>query len=450
VNNPSLQLEGFGIAFGDRIVLASIDLSIDRRGATVIVGPGGAGKSTLLRTLVGLNDAQPSLRTWGTVRIDGKEAHMAKRRRNPPTATQAAQRRLALVVQDARFLTSSIRENLASGLPARGSYTQTEQEVILRKLLTENGLSELCDVLDNDVITLPLGQQRRLAIVRASASDPLILCIDEGSADLDEEESKKLLSLLRQQATKRAILFVTHNQRHARELGGTTVLVAGGRIVAEQVTAEFFKKPINEAAERFVRTGGCNLPSPNASADELGDSVAPLPLPAEAKQTTSRFAGPRGFYWLKPQKIAGVPRPGIIADLEDDLDALARLGITTLVTLEEDVTVPPETLRQFGIQPLLFPIVDMQPPSLGMATELCTEVARLVANNEKVAIHCRAGLGRTGTVLACLLVWEGKPALDSLEIVRGINPRFIQSSEQVAFLGTFESWLRDSAAAARH
>lgn len=61
---------------------------------------------------------------------------------------------------------------------------------------------------------------------------------------------------------------------------------------------------------------------------------------------------------------------------------------------------------------------------------------------EVVAFHCRAGLGRTGTLLACQLIWSGERAIRAIERVRQINPRAIQSDEQVAFLRAFELAVR--------
>ena len=68
-----LSLRNFGVSFGDRVVLSDVNLDIPDRGVTVLVGPSGSGKSTLLRTVCGLNDAQPSLETWGQARYGGDE-----------------------------------------------------------------------------------------------------------------------------------------------------------------------------------------------------------------------------------------------------------------------------------------------------------------------------------------------------------------------------------------
>jgi len=137
-----------------------------------------------------------------------------------------------------------------------------------------------------------------------------------------------------------------------------------------------------------------------------------------------------------------VPRPGIVATLEHDLDGLRRLGVSTLVTLEESRTVDPSLLAPLQMASIHFPILDMGAPRLEDAEELCRRIDQLVALGEVVAVHCRAGLGRTGTMLAAQLVFDGESAVGAIERVRRLNPSCIQSDAQVQFLSSFESFLR--------
>jgi len=63
-------------------------------------------------------------------------------------------------------------------------------------------------------------------------------------------------------------------------------------------------------------------------------------------------------------------------------------------------------------------------------------------------MHCRAGLGRTGTMLAAVLIAEGLAALDALEAVRRVQPRFVQSQTQLDFLERFERFVREGGSGA--
>lgn len=237
-------------------------------------------------------------------------------------------------------------------------------------------------------------------------------------------------------AASRPLLVVTHHQTHARRLGGTAVLIAGGRVQEVARTDALLRAPRTEAARQFVESGNCRVPSPMATAEELAPDVErppPLPPPALA---APRARGPRGFFWLYPGKLGGLPRPGIVSELDDDVRGLVALGVTVLISLEEEVRVTMPAWS--GIRQLSFPIRDMSAPSLDDARRTCAEIAALVAGGDVVALHCRAGHGRTGTMLAATLVHEGASAIDALTRVRAIHARWVQSDEQVAFIERFE------------
>jgi atypical dual specificity phosphatase len=437
MKEPILALRGFGVAFGDRPVLADVTLEIPRRGLVVLMGPSGSGKSTLLRTLAGLNDAHPSLTRWGVAELDGQPLF-------GPGARTTQRRGIGVMVQHSRFYMNTVRENLVSALPNRSSLARSAQTEVARRLLVDTGLGALVNRLDAEVVGLPQTMQRMLAIVRATAGDPGVLLADEPTSGLEDDAAIEVLALLRAQAVSRGVLLVTHNQRHARAAGGSLVLLAGGRIVEQDTTAEFFAEPKTASGKTFVATGGCSLPTPGASADDLDeDSPRATPLPPEVTETLRRGqVGPRGFFWVIPNRLGGVPRPGIVWDLADDLAGLRALGVTVLVTLEETATVEPGLLASLGIESIHFPVADMGAPAIAPARELCITVEARLARGDVVALHCRAGLGRTGTLLASQLVWNGETAVRAIDRIRMINPRCIQSDEQVRFLRLFEQALR--------
>ncbi len=418
-----LELHGFGVAFGKKVVLCEISLTVPERGAVTLLGPSGTGKSTLLRTLTGVNGANPSFRTWGEAYYLG--------------SALGAGERPELVAQSARLMMSSVLENVVTNLPERNQLTRVAQRDLAQRLLARAGLDELCAKLDEPVVSLSLAHQRHLAILRLAAAGPRLLCIDEPTTGLSEEESARLLAYMREEATRRALLVVLHNQQHARLLGGEAVLLAGGYIQEQQAIPQLFDAPLSAAAREFARTGSCNVASPGTPAEHLDESVpAPKPLPKAALNYSGNVAGPRGFLWLERNALAGTPAPGVYFDMEYDLKALQRVGITALITLTE-TPLDQSRLAPFGIKNLWEPVHDMEAPTLEQGVRLCRNIDQLLEQKEVVAVHCRAGLGRTGTVLAAHLIWKGYSALDALEAVRSIEPRWVQSQEQVAFLENF-------------
>jgi atypical dual specificity phosphatase len=104
-------------------------------------------------------------------------------------------------------------------------------------------------------------------------------------------------------------------------------------------------------------------------------------------------------------------------------------------------------MAEYGIRCIRSPMPDMGAPGIEQAIELCQTLDRLIAEREVVAVHCRAGLGRTGTVLASYLIWEGASALEALDAVRRIEPRWVQSDTQAAFLEEFAHHLANTARA---
>lgn len=427
-----LQLHGFGVAFGERVVLSAVDLHIAERQTLVLLGPSGSGKSTLLRTLAGFNDASPALRTWGRAAYLGCALDDAERP--------------ALVVQSARLLLSSVLSNIVQGFPGRARLTLPQQRELALRLVQRAGLHELIAQFDAPAAELPLALQRHLALLRLAAAGPQLICLDEPTTGLSDADAQRLLAHIRAEGQRHALLVVLHNQVHARALGGTVALLAGGVIQESAPSAEFFAAPRSSAGRAFVTTGSCAVASPGADPATLDPQAeAPAALPPEAHGYVSDAFGPRGFLWLKKGRLAGTPRPGIVHDLDYDLKALVRVGVTTLVSL---TCTPPDSAAYAaaGIANLWFPIPDMTAPSLEQAQDICRQIEQLLAQGAVVAIHCRAGLGRTGTLLACCLIWEGLPALDALDAVRRIEPRWVQSDVQLRFLEEFAFALANGSA----
>lgn len=423
-----LSLSGFGVAFGEKTVLADINLELPKSGVTLLLGPSGTGKSTLLRTLAGFNDPNPNLRTWGHASYRGK-------------LLDASTERPVLAAQNARLMMASILENIVHDLPGRRRLSPMQQRELAVTMLESAGLQELVDRIDEPVIHLELAQQRHLAIMRLAATGAPLLLLDEPSADISEAEADRLLDFIAMKSATRSVFMAVHNQIHARRLRGETILIAGGIVQEKAPTETFFSTPMTDPGRSFVRTGSCSVPSPDTDPGILDASTpAPAKTPAIARDYAGDNFGPRGFLWLKQGQLAGMQNPGLLGDLEDDLRALQRVGITTVISLTE---TPPEKTRlhEFGIESIWCPFRDMAAPAITQAVGLCKQIQEITSSDGVVAVHCGAGLGRTGTILAAYLIWEGMEALDSLERVRQMEPGWVQSEVQAEFLERYARFL---------
>jgi atypical dual specificity phosphatase len=421
---PVLSLNEFGVCLGQRVIISSVTMDVPARGVTALLGPSGTGKSTLLRTLAGLNDCRPALRTWGTARYQGEPLEGSNRP--------------AILVQNFRMMTASVLDNIISAYANRSQLTRAEQRDLLVSLFRSLGLDWPVNQLDAGVADLTLAQQRQIALARAYALQSALICVDESEAAMSESGSKDVLRLIRRIGEDRAVLWVTHNQRHARGTANFVALMAGG-VICEWGPAEvFFEAPRTDAGRTFVKTGGCPNPAPTAHPEEVDPALPkPLPLPRYFRDAVSQCLGPQDFFWLEPGVLGGLPRPGIVNDLSYDLESLRRLGVTVLVTLEETPTIDPSATNSYGMRSIHFPIVDMGVPPVSEAIHFCGVLESLIRSGAIVALHCRAGMGRTGTMMACQLVWRGYDEVEALERTRNINPRWLQSQRQVEYLSEF-------------
>jgi len=428
-----LDLADFGVAFGDRMVLRSVSFSVPAKGCTVLLGPSGTGKSTLLRTLAACNHASPALRTWGAARYREQAC--------------TVEHHPALMMQHSRLLVSSVLENLVCELPGRSSLTQQMQLDMVADMLARYGQTRLLDALSQKVIERSPGEQKVISLLRMMMADPQLLMVDEPTTELRAADAESVLGLLEQLSAERAVLVVLHHLAQARRLAGQVVLLANGVVEEAADVASFFSAPRSDCAKAILRTGSCPEfdgaalmaePVP-PSAEPMSRSSPPGAVTPAATYPRSAAYGPRGFLWLLPGHLAGTPWPGVIHDVRYDLEALRSVGITRLITLTE---APFDTALagEFGIACTFSPMPDMAPPTLSQGVDLCRQIDGFITRGEVVAVHCRAGLGRTGTVLAAYWLWRGAGSIGApkaLEDVRRIHAGWVQSDAQVKFLEKF-------------
>jgi atypical dual specificity phosphatase len=116
---------------------------------------------------------------------------------------------------------------------------------------------------------------------------------------------------------------------------------------------------------------------------------------------------------------------------EPDLANLERRGIRTLVNMDERAHSP-ALLARHGLTELHLPVPDFHAPTQEQLATAVAAVVSAVSAGERVAIHCAAGLGRSGTVAACYLVELGQQWKGAIESIRAVRPGAIETAEQIA------------------
>ncbi len=140
--------------------------------------------------------------------------------------------------------------------------------------------------------------------------------------------------------------------------------------------------------------------------------------------------GPARFGWILPGKLAASARPGRFGSLEADLFFLRSKDIRVIISLLE-TTLNLERYREAGFEAYHFPVEDFTAPELEQIAAACSVIDEASTQGEKVLVHCNAGIGRTGTLLACYLLHRGVTAEEAIHQVRRERPFSLETSEQV-------------------
>lgn len=146
------------------------------------------------------------------------------------------------------------------------------------------------------------------------------------------------------------------------------------------------------------------------------------------------------FYWVIEGVLAGCSRPGAASgDLDGDLAALVERGVGALLTLTER-PLAPDALARHGLRGLHLPVEDFTAPTTQLLLDAFTFLDDAIGGGVPAAVHCMAGQGRTGTVLAAYLMRGGLGAGEAIVSVRAVCPGAIESPAQAAAL---EAWSAD-------
>ena len=233
---PRLEIKNITRCFDDLTVVSDVSLKIMPGQVTCLLGPSGCGKSTTLRLIAGL-DRQDS----GEIYVDdqlisGPSFHM------PPE-----ERSVGLMFQDfALFPHLNVAENVAFAIS--GSKSARHEKA--RRLLGKVGLVRLIDQYPH---SLSGGEQQRVALVRALASKPDIMLMDEPFSGLDNRLRDGIrdetLAILKEEGT--AVLLVTHEPEEAMRMADEIALMRNGRIVQNGAPYNVYNTPIDRDTVAF-------------------------------------------------------------------------------------------------------------------------------------------------------------------------------------------------------
>jgi atypical dual specificity phosphatase len=134
---------------------------------------------------------------------------------------------------------------------------------------------------------------------------------------------------------------------------------------------------------------------------------------------------PNGFTWVDPPLLGAMSQPAAL----EEYQGLREQGVQLVISLCEDPP-PRNWLNEAGLFSMHIPVEDMHPPTQKQIDVCLSAIDKAHARGFAVAIHCGAGLGRTGTMLACYFVKKGMAAPDAVSHVRRIRPGSVETPEQ--------------------
>jgi phosphate transport system ATP-binding protein len=236
--------------FGSTRVLRNVTLDVRDREITAVIGPSGCGKSTLLRCLNRMHETVGDATVEGDVVLDGASIYASG------LSAIAVRRQIGMVFQrPTPFPTMSIRDNVLAGLRILGTKgpSDSEAEGIAEDALRRSGLwDEVKDRLRDSALGISGGQQQRLCIARALATQPRVLLLDEPTASLDPLSTQTIEELVHELRESITVVIVTHNMQQAARVSDRTAFMLAGELIEVAPTNTLFTNPRDSRTEDYV------------------------------------------------------------------------------------------------------------------------------------------------------------------------------------------------------
>ena len=242
---PILECVNLGITFGGLKAVEDFNLTIGRTEIAGLIGPNGAGKTTVFNLLTKVY--QP---TKGSILLDGVDTHNMN-------TIQVNRAGIARTFQNIRLFSnmsvednvkvamdSQMRYSMAGGILRLPSYWK-EEKVARQRALELLSIFDMQDLSSAKAGSLPYGAQRRLEIVRALATNPSLLLLDEPAAGMNPSETAELMENIRKirDTFHIAILLIEHDMNLVMNICEGIAVLNFGRIITKGSPADIQANP---------------------------------------------------------------------------------------------------------------------------------------------------------------------------------------------------------------
>ena len=232
---PVLECVNLGVTFGGLKAVENFNLTIGRTEIAGLIGPNGAGKTTVFNLLTKVY--QP---TKGTILLDGRDTHGMN-------TIQVNRAGIARTFQNIRlFGDLSVEDNVKVGMDNAMSYNMwsgifrlpgfwKEEQVAHKRAMELLSIFDMQDLAGAKAGSLPYGAQRRLEIVRALATNPSLLLLDEPAAGMNPSETAELMENIRKirDTFQIAILLIEHDMKLVMNICEGICVLNFGQVIAK-------------------------------------------------------------------------------------------------------------------------------------------------------------------------------------------------------------------------
>jgi phosphate transport system ATP-binding protein len=252
---PIFDVRDVSVFYAEHRAIRDVSMSISRNDITALIGPSGCGKSTFIRCLNRMNDLIPSARVEGEVVYHDENLYAD---RIDPVQVR---KRIGMVFQKPNPFPKSIYDNIAFGprvIGMKGDMDQIVESALRRAALWD----ETKDRLKTNAFGMSGGQQQRLCIARALATEPDVLLMDEPCSALDPISTGRIEDLMMELKKEYSIVIVTHNMQQAARVSDMTAFFTveldstakqrTGHVVEYDVTDKIFTNPEDKRTEDYV------------------------------------------------------------------------------------------------------------------------------------------------------------------------------------------------------
>ena len=253
--HPILECRHLGIDFGGLRAVDDFDMAIGRTEIAGLIGPNGAGKTTVFNLLTKVYEP-----TRGTILLDGVDTHTMN-------TAQVNRAGIARTFQNIRLFNNlSVEDNVKLGLHNHIKYSMwegifraprywKEEKAAHERAMELLSIFHMEDLADHKAGSLPYGAQRRLEIIRALATDPKLLLLDEPAAGMNPSETAELMENIVKirDMFQIAVLLIEHDMSLVMGICEGIAVLNFGQIIAKGTPEEIQNNP--EVIKAYLGSG---------------------------------------------------------------------------------------------------------------------------------------------------------------------------------------------------